>query len=386
MRIGTKLPSGLANMSHELRTPLNSLLILSKMLFENHGGNLTARQVEYAKTIYSSGCDLLTMINDMLDLAKMESGKMEVTPSRLYIEDLIDFTEKSFRPLALVGNIGFHIQLQEGLPSYIISDEKRLQQVLNNLLSNAFKFTEQGEVSLEIGAVDGLSNRIYFAVKDTGIGIAKEKQAHIFEAFQQADGTISRKYGGTGLGLSICREISALLGGEITVESEEGKGSTFTFLAGDYQGAEEAVNDASILLDEAAVPIEITEQDDLKGKRVLLVDDDVRSVFALTDVLERTGMSVKFARNGIESLKALQEEGHFDMILMDMMMPGMDGYEAMQKWRKNPDNDSVPVIALTEKAMKEDREKCTEAGASDYIVKPVDPDRLISLIRVWLER
>jgi HAMP domain-containing protein/CheY-like chemotaxis protein/signal transduction histidine kinase len=229
----------LANMSHELRTPLNSLLILAKLLTENKDGNLSAKQVEFAQTILSSGTDLLNLINDVLDLSKVEAGKMEVDPAEVPIEDLRTFVQRSFGQVAEQKSLGFSVEIQPDVPASIYTDSQRLQQILKNMLSNAFKFTDRGQVTLTVrraekarrfanSALDTADGVIAFAVTDTGIGIAKENQRLIFEAFQQADGTTSRKYGGTGLGLSISREIARLLGGEIRVESVVGKGSTFT--------------------------------------------------------------------------------------------------------------------------------------------------------------
>ena len=217
----------LANMSHELRTPLNSLLILARLLADNAGGNLSAKQVQFAQTIYASGMDLLSLINDLLDLAKIESGAittLNIGPAKL--EELRDDLERSFRQVALDKKLQFTIGIDPGLPPVIRTDMARLKQVLKNLLANAFKFTKQGSVSLQIAPA--APQRIAFSVTDTGIGIPADKQKIIFEAFQQADGTTSRQYGGTGLGLSISRELTRLLGGELRVASEPGKGSTFT--------------------------------------------------------------------------------------------------------------------------------------------------------------
>src|SRR5205085_3166236 len=229
----------LANMSHELRTPLNSLLILSNLLAANEDENLNDRQIEFANTIHQAGADLLTLINDILDLSKVEAGKMDVHPSHVGVSQVQGYVERSFRPLAADKKLGFEVSVAEDAPKSIETDEQRLQQVLKNLLSNAFKFTEQGGVTLRIerapkdmvfaseilSRADGV---IAFSVSDSGIGIPEDKMKLIFESFQQADGATSRKYGGTGLGLSISREIARLLGGEIKAQSTVGEGSTFT--------------------------------------------------------------------------------------------------------------------------------------------------------------
>jgi signal transduction histidine kinase len=228
----------LANMSHELRTPLNSLLILANLLTENPEGNLSSRQQQFAKTIYSAGMDLLTLINDILDLTKIESGTVTVEPSRVMLHQFLEEVDRSFRHVADARGLEFRLQLDQTLPRTVRTDATRLHQVLKNLLSNAFKFTDRGVVELRAyraPAIDTASESlaragaiVAFAVRDTGVGVPRDKQHLIFEAFQQADGTTSRKYGGTGLGLSISREIAQLLGGEIRCESEVGAGSTFT--------------------------------------------------------------------------------------------------------------------------------------------------------------
>src|ERR671930_1550027 len=240
----------LANMSHELRTPLNSMLILAKLLAENPDTNLSEKQIEFAETIYSAGSDLLELINDILDLSKVEAGRMDVHVGDVKLADVREFVERSFRPIADDKQLDFEIEVHgANVPPTIETDEQRLQQVLKNLLSNAFKFTEQGGVKLRISVAEGrqfaseaLSRAetvIQFAVQDTGSGIPHDKLRLIFEAFQQADGTTSRRYGGTGLGLSISREIARLLGGEIRVVSMPGRGSTFTlFLPSKFQGLE----------------------------------------------------------------------------------------------------------------------------------------------------
>jgi len=672
----------LSNMSHELRTPLNSLLILSQQLADNESGNLTPKQVEFSKTIYGSGNELLNLINDILDLSKIESGTVTVEVSDVPFSDVKEDIERTFQPIAAGKGLAFEVNLDPALPPVITTEWKRLLQVLKNLLSNAMKFTEKGTVHLDIvpatggwtpgtASLDQARQVIAFRVQDTGIGIPREKQQVIFEAFQQADGSTSRKYGGTGLGLAICREIARILCGEILLASEPGQGSTFTFFlpqqagasaqspedAACGQGPETGVNaaasqpddgtaalpaavpddrfdlkpgDRSLLIIEddiafakilmemarekgfkalvalrgesgcqcareykpdamtldlhlpdsdgwtifdrlkadpqtrhipihiisveseakrglqrgafayltkpvdrealqtalanltafierrekhlliveddeiqqkeivsllgdldvttslaatgeaalreletshfdcmvldlglpdmsgfellekvqavstlRALPIiiytgaELTEKDalrlkqmaetiivkdvrsperlldevslflhrvtsempdskrhilerihqsdtDLKGKKVLLVDDDIRNVFALTSVLENHGLQVSQAYNGKEALETLQKEQDIAIVLMDIMMPEMDGFETMRHIRQLPRLQKLPIIALTAKAMKGDREKCIEAGASDYIAKPVNVDQLVSLLRVWL--
>ncbi|MFB0831232.1 response regulator [Brevibacillus laterosporus] len=429
----------LANMSHELRTPLNSILILSEMLSENLNETLTAEEQEYARVINSSGSDLLNLINDILDLSKVEAGKLEVVFEEVNISELPIFMESHFSHIAAQKNLPFHIEVHADAPDIMYTDEQRLHQILRNLLSNAFKFTKKGSVTLQIRRADPLQvNKImpedkytdYYleiSVTDTGIGIAEDKREHIFEAFHQADGATSRKYGGTGLGLSICREFARLLGGCITLESEEGCGSTFTLYipnmqegmtqelfsvhtetavahmegvhADSSQPAVFETEDLQTSLKQGQVMVE-QDQDQIispqaqkytqqvpslfKGKRVLVVDDDNRNVFALTTTLEREGFKVIAASNGRECLEILDNVQYMDIILMDIMMPEMDGYEAMQAIRQKADMKNVPIIALTAKAMKYDREKCLKAGASDYISKPLKTSQLLSVMRVWL--
>ncbi|HKP94188.1 MAG TPA: response regulator, partial [Fibrobacteria bacterium] len=693
----------LANMSHELRTPLNSLLILAQQLSDNVEGNLHTKQIQFAQTIYSAGSDLLTLINDILDLSKIESGTVTVDPADVSFTEMRQYVERTFRHMADNKNLEFRISIEDDLPSYMNTDVKRLQQVVKNLLSNAFKFTERGRVDMRMQlAKSGWSpsqnmlNRsrhvVAFSVSDTGIGIHPDKQQLIFEAFQQADGTTSRKYGGTGLGLSISREIARLLGGEIRLRSTPGEGSTFIlYLPLDYKPlpssvkklddggvnllpapetrrdgsgsetlpreeygsrladrdtrvsppkpqpvtddrdaiasgdqvvmiVEDDANFSYLLLDVARekgfkgivvpwgnsvmtlarefqpdaitldlhlpdmdgwsvlarlkedsatrhIPVHIISVDEekdrglrqgalsfiskpatkesldnafnsmhefiakgvrnllvvednadqraaileliadpdvevdavgtgkealellrskhfdcmvmdlglpdmdgfamideikreptlrevpivvytgkdlntkqeaqlrevaqtiiikdvrsperlldetalflhrvqkrlpehkrkmleqlhqsdalLQGKKVLVVDDDIRNIFAMTSLLERHGMEVITAENGRDAVEIMGKGHRIDAVLMDIMMPEMDGYDTMRAIRQMPQYQALPIIALTAKAMKGDREKCIEAGASDYISKPVDTDQLLSLLRVWVYR
>jgi signal transduction histidine kinase/HAMP domain-containing protein/CheY-like chemotaxis protein len=384
----------LANMSHELRTPLNSLLILSKMLAENKDKNLSTDQVKFANTVYSAGCDLLALINEILDLSKVEAGKMPIDPKTVPLEEIQGYLEQTFRPVAEHKGLAFSIKLGTEVPAQVFTDTNRLQQILKNLLSNAFKFTEHGSVNLTVavarrdsrfgGSLAQDNPLLAFTVTDSGIGIPKDKQKLIFEAFQQADGTTNRKYGGTGLGLTISREIARLLGGYIEVNSAPGEGSVFTlYLPVRYTG--DAGNQESSAEPIIAVP-DLPKNAEFDGARVLIVDDDVRNIFAITSVLEARGMSVRYAENGRVALNMLGQEPDVDIILMDTMMPEMDGIEATQFIRTKKEYQRLPIISLTAKAMKGDREKCIAAGASDYITKPVDPDRLLSLIHIWLNK
>jgi two-component system chemotaxis sensor kinase CheA len=309
------------------------------------------------------------------------------------------------------------INKAQDVPDIIHTDEKRFQQIVKNLLSNAFKFTESGSVTVSIQRVadQRLTTAmrtidtdcwLEIAVTDTGIGIPKDKHQLIFEAFQQADGATVRKYGGTGLGLSICSEFAKLLGGWISLNSEVGKGSTFTLYLPslsngliDYEKVNFAYEEVAVSVEEVKPEAEVTEinypvqraelpaQDDknvFQDKRVLIVDDDQRNIFALKTALAKQGMTIMTAHNGIECLEMMETNEPFDLILMDIMMPQMDGYEAMQKIRAELKLVDLPIIALTAKAMKNDRKKCLEAGASDYISKPLDLNQLFSVMRVWL--
>ncbi len=521
----------LANMSHELRTPLNSLMVLAQLLASNPDGTLKPKQVEFAHTIYDAGKDLLVLINDILDLSKVEAGRLDIVPSQVQVAEICESIEQAFLPLAEQKGLSLQVTIGTDCPPLIRTDPQRLQQILNNLLSNAVKFTTEGGVSVRVDrAPEGLSfataqlrdvdGAVAFTVSDTGIGIAPDQLDVIFEAFHQADGTMSRRFGGTGLGLSITREVARLLGGEIRVDSRIDEGSTFTLylpfayaepgregtgspggraaLGPRTEEPEPSEERRRILLfevdldeteslapvlraqggvgltaastvaealayteaarfddlvlhapaeecrslleklpgarlralsvhafplsedDEAAfasmavvslesrgsllevlrpfrpdtglasVPDGSTTpsgaEDTLAGRRILIVEDDVRNVFALTNALESHGMAVLFAGSGSEALDVLYRNLDVDLILMDIMMPGLDGYETTRAVRSRAQFAGLPIIALTAKAMKGDREKALAAGATDYIAKPVDIDELVSKIRACLYR
>ena len=559
----------LANMSHELRTPLNSLLILARLLAQNPGRNLSAKQVEYANVIYSAGSDLLQLINDILDLSKVEAGRMDIHAERFPLSTLLEDVQATFQPLTAEKGLEFAVQADPEAPAELLTDRQRLRQVLGNLLANAVKFTEQGHVMLRVSqdprtprrAPDGRDN-LAFSVADTGIGIAPENLSTIFGAFQQGDGTLSRRYGGTGLGLSIAREVGTLLGGEITAESELGRGSTFTLYlpcelpgAGDHsadlaeagegldvplngdrhadatqalqlqpavpddaapdgrrllvlegargglltllaysavsdltgihgpvhvatatspeQGIEAlaAITHQCVVLDlgledasafaflerlreepglrdvpvlahtrdkldsaqarlarlrfgsqplellpsldelreritlhlsaaqpdhvpalisesaadtQARLPSQAGEHDALRGRKILVIDDDPRNVFAITSTLELHGMTVTQAADGRKGIEALLSAEDTDLILMDVMMPELDGYATMTRIRQMPAFATLPIIAVTARAMPGDKEKSIAAGASDYVTKPVDTDELLACMERWL--
>jgi signal transduction histidine kinase/ActR/RegA family two-component response regulator len=398
-----------ANMSHELRTPLNSMLLLSRLLAENPDANLSAKQIEFAQTIYNAGSDLLALIDDILDLAKIEAGRMDVEPGEVTFGDIRSYVEQAFAPQAEDKDLEFTVTIDPALPPAIITDPQRLQQILRNLVSNAVKFTDAGSVELSLGyAPDGMSFEpptlagarrvIEFAVRDTGIGISDDKLALIFEAFQQADGTTSRKYGGTGLGLSISRELARLLGGTIGVSSAVGRGSTFSLYLPDVLIAEAVPPHTLLSVAPAAIgrtgppmlrPGPSTERKpasayQLDGATVLIVDDDVRNVFALTSALEMHGMTVLYADNGADGVRLLSEHPQVDIVLMDAMMPDQDGNETTRAIRRNRRFANLPVVFLTAKAMPGDRESSLAAGATDYITKPVDLDELLEVMAVWV--
>ncbi|MFM9612274.1 HAMP domain-containing protein [Streptomyces niveiscabiei] len=379
----------LANMSHELRTPLNSLLILARLLSDNPDGHLSDQEVQFATTIHRSGSDLLQLINDILDLSKIEAGRMDVRPKTLPLIKLLDYVHATFRPLTLDRGLAFEVSVGDDVPRTMHSDEQRIQQILRNLLSNAVKFTSSGSVELRV--TRACDDMIAFAVTDTGIGIAADQLPGIFEAFQQADGTTNRKYGGTGLGLSISREIAGLLGGRIVAESAPGLGSTFTLYV--------PLVSPGHLAPPATEPVETwpptatpetwrtgRAAEVLPGRRVLIVDDDIRNVFALTHVLGRVGMDVQYAENGREGIELLAAHPEIELILMDIMMPEMDGYETITAIRRSPRWTDLPIIALTAKAMPGDREKSIARGADDYVPKPVNIDELLAAMAGLLER
>jgi signal transduction histidine kinase/CheY-like chemotaxis protein/HAMP domain-containing protein len=404
----------IANMSHELRTPLNSLLILAQQLEDNPDNTMTDTQVKYASVIRSSGNDLLNLLNDILDLAKVESGTVSIDLTHLPIVQLRTDLLREFEHVAQGKGLHFSIDVAPVAPKEIVTDPKRLGQVLKNLLANAFKFTEKGEVRLQVGLAERGWNPdleslaeaaqvVAFAISDSGIGVDEEQQRSIFEAFSQGDGSTSRIYGGTGLGLSISRELVGLLGGEITLVSVPGQGSTFTvFLpvmgvsiprapaavaaTPDDAGAPLIQRDAQVgegQQQSAQVHAGVSDRS-LDGLRVLLVDDDFRNLFAMTALLERLDAKVAVAESGQEAIAVLDVEP-IDLVLMDIMMPSMDGYDTMRAIRTFDRFKSLPIIAVTGKVMPGERQRCMDAGADEFIPKPVDTVELLAALDPWLK-
>jgi HAMP domain-containing protein/signal transduction histidine kinase/DNA-binding response OmpR family regulator len=400
----------MANMSHELRTPLNSILILGQQLAENGEGNLTAKQTECARVIHGAGTDLLNLISDILDLSKIESGTVSVDAQEIYFEALVDMIGRSFRHETESRNLYFDISIDPALGDRIITDSKRLQQVLKNLLSNAFKFTEQGGVKLNIARVASgwtpdhpvLRNApavVGFAVSDTGIGIQGEKQKIIFEAFQQADASTNRRYGGTGLGLAISRELANLLGGEIQLRSMPGVGSTFTlYLPTAYVGALTTPSVAPSLRLAAAGPVPGAASAKLAAEPIpddrasidpddatlLVVEDDPPFARFLMDMGRQTGFKVLVAQTGAEAL-ALAREHVPAAISLDVFLPDMLGWTVLSQLKQDPATRHIPVQILT---LDEDRQHALARGAFAFLSKPTSTDGLeaaLSRIKEYAE-
>jgi CheY-like chemotaxis protein/two-component sensor histidine kinase len=407
-------------MSHELRTPLNSLLILSDQLCKNPDGNLTGKQVEFSKTIHSSGNDLLMLINDILDLSKIESGTVAVDVSEVRIDDLHRSIERSFRHFAESKHLDFRIDIEQPLPKSLVTDVKRLQQIIKNLLSNAFKFTHQGSVSFSIASVASgwsadneelrhASQVIAFSVSDTGIGISPDKQQIIFEAFQQADGSTSRKYGGTGLGLAISRELSRLLGGEIKLVSKPGTGSTFTlYLPQSYNPARNArqqrarpgeadagrrhaastdaaalvrrgaftgmavhADEASSAGDEGEIFANVADDDrDAigSGDRVLLVvENDLAFAKVLLDAARIAGFKGLVSNTGAGAL-TMAREFHPAVITLDISLPDMQGWRILDRLKTDVATRHIPICVVS---TDDSRERALQAGAIGFVAKPL---------------
>jgi CheY-like chemotaxis protein len=393
----------LANMSHELRTPLNSLLILADQLSSNPDGNLTPKQVEFARTIRGSGKDLLKLINDILDLSKIESGTVTIDVGEVRFEEMRQTMERTFRHVAEGNGLSFKIDIDPSMPEAVRTDAQRLDQVLKNLLSNAFKFTDRGHVNLRVApANEGWSAEnanlaraetvLAFSVSDSGIGIPADKQTTIFEAFQQADGSTSRKFGGTGLGLAISRELARVLGGEIHVESSEGRGSTFTlFLPQSYSAAplERATppglpkpvqHDSTSNGGTPVMPMECTLADDrlniLPGeKSVLIVEDDRDFAQWLLDVARRNGFKAVVTPRGKAALELVREFVP-SAITLDLSLPDVDGWQILDRLKSDLTTRHIPVFVIS---AQEEPENALKQGALRFLTKPIDESQITQI-------
>jgi CheY-like chemotaxis protein/CHASE3 domain sensor protein len=386
----------LANMSHELRTPLNSSLILAKLLGDNRHGNLTEEQVTFAQTIYSAGTDLLALINDILDLSKIEAGKVEISPAPVALNGLVDSLARTFDPLARQKGIRFSTAAEAGLPEHMESDDQRLGQILKNLISNALKFTARGSVTLQV--YTPAAGQVAFAVRDTGIGIPEVQQETIFEAFRQADGSTHRKYGGTGLGLSISRNLARLLGGDITVHSTPGEGSTFTLTLplryvavareAEAPAARAAVpaaplpafkTPAALAASPLAAPEVGDDRDRLTAdsRRILVIEDDVRFAAILRDLAHELGFLCLIAHTAGDGLSAAALYRP-DAILLDVNLPDHSGLGVLDQLKRNPATRHIPVHVAS---VADFAHEALERGAVGYALKPVNRDDLIQALR-----
>jgi two-component system chemotaxis sensor kinase CheA len=390
----TKLKSQfLASMSHELRTPMNSILGLTELIVEK--AQLSGKNKERLEVVLKNGKRLMSLINDILDLSKIESGKMEIRDEDVLLEEMIEEVSSNIRPLALEKGISFVIQRKCNTRIIVNTDRVRVTQVLINLLGNGIKFTEKGKIELVVSLA--LDKMLQFAVSDTGIGISEDNQKLIFEEFRQLDGSTTRKYSGTGLGLAICKKIIDLLGGKIWLESAEGKGSTFLFtipIQYQHEGEKETSQSNNLdglrkktqrslsLIDDREIKVEKfinnssarilldDHSNDYYGQ-VLIVDDDADTLFTLNEIVQAVGCKTHLAKSGIECLRLL-EQIHPDLILLDIMMPEMDGFQTLNNIRANNHLADIPIYAVTAKAMSGDKEIILKHGFNDYIAKPVN--------------
>jgi signal transduction histidine kinase/CheY-like chemotaxis protein len=376
----------LANVSHELRTPLNSILLLSKMLSE---GRLPEDQSRQARVIHDAGADLKALIDNILDLSRIEARQMTLVREPVVLRRLVDQVLELMRPQLDEKHLELQLAVDPDVPESIISDSEKIRQILVNFLSNAVKFTSEGHIRVALKAGEtagGIRYPVAIQVMDTGIGIAADKLDLVFEAFKQADGSTSRKFGGTGLGLTISRELAWLLGGDIQAESTPGAGSVFTLLLpAELPGEDHTVPvGPPVASRRGRPPAELIPAADYAGARVLVVDDDMRNLLALTPLLEGWNLQVMAAGDGHEALETLATDGKFRLVFMDIMMPGMDGYETIRRIRSRPDGRELPIIALTAQGGEADLHTCIDSGANECIVKPVDTVELKQVLDRYL--
>lgn len=374
----------LANMSHELRTPLNSLLILARLLAANAEAHLDKDEVESAQIIVDSGEELLRLINNILDLSKVDSGHMERVDSVIPMAKLVDVMRKRFKPLALENKLDFIIDLNEDVPDAFVSDEEKLEQILTNLIGNAIKFTRSGNVRLKIN-YDFDENQLQFSVLDTGVGVPPDQFEMIFSAFQQGYGDLDRRYGGTGLGLSIVQAYVELLGGRISLTSTLGQGSCFSFTLAfeapesfDAKCSHNNVEEAGLVPAKGALMSSNDRNtgDKLKGLSIMIVDDDMRAMFVLSKFLRKQGAKSILAGSISDALDTLNKEAKVDLILMDIMMPEMDGYEAIKRIKAQTKLKDISIIVITAKATIQ----MSQLDVDGILTKPIDLDNLLKMI------
>jgi signal transduction histidine kinase/CheY-like chemotaxis protein len=393
----------MASVSHELRTPLNSLLIQARLLADNPDGNLSDAQVQSASAIHRVGTDLLRIINDFLDMARIQAGRLDVLPGPVPVGRLVEEAEATFRPAAEHKGLRLVTEVSAEVPGELYTDQHLIQQVLSNLLANAVKFTSAGLIRIRVSAPEpapGAAPVVCFAVSDTGIGIRADLHEVIFEPFRQADAGTTRAYGGTGLGLTICRGVASLLGGVVSVRSAPGQGSTFTLrlpVSARASGPEPLVP-AQAPWGEPATPAPARADGEhetlarwhagparrlLEGVTVLVVDDDIGNVFALAEVLSGLGMRVRYAEDGREGIERVERDPDTAVVLMDITTPDSAGYRAIDAIRAGPGRQDLPIIALTSPGTPGNPVSC---GASASLPKPADLDHLLEVMCRLLDR
>ena len=378
----------LANMSHEIRTPMNGVIGMIELLLQ---AGLTPKQQRYANVVKTSGLNLLTLIGDILDLSKIEAGKIDLENSNFNLRNMIANVVQLLSVQARAKGLHIHSRVSPAIPALLYGDEQRIFQVLTNLSANAVKFTQQGEVALNVEFASGDDGQVTvrFDVTDTGIGLRPDQEAVLFSPFVQADASTTRKYGGTGLGLAISKQLVELMGGKIGIKSQEGKGSTFWFTVALKKAVEpNPASSAELILayQKKATHIVLPRGALRAGHeaRILIAEDNPTNLMVIVAQLETLGYRADVVSNGADAIEALQHDA-FDLVLMDCEMPVMDGFEAARKIRE-ASNLRIPIIAVTANAMSGDRDRCIRAGMDDFLSKPIDLQQLAEMLDKWCPR